>query len=334
VSVRAPSSTATIDDAPRTVVPGLATLPANPFEEITADALESFVDCTLYEDRAASAPAGELGALEETAAALPAPPPAPSFEPSAPPPLRTVRPSARSGVPMALLTAICTSVLVVAGGWFLLRQSPPASTTTATAASADATAKEAAPSPSSAPSTTAAAPTPSAPPSDAASVAAASAPPPTATPAPLPVAEAAGPCLATVKTGPPGADVTWNDRPLGRTPLVAVHVPCGEARLWLLHPEFRSVERRVVAHRGPPVPVYVALERPPALLDLTSTPPGATFTVAGRRVGTSPTTTQVAGFGEVVVVATLPGYKPWSGRVRVTPPQATFHVDLVRLGRH
>jgi hypothetical protein len=94
---------------------------------------------------------------------------------------------------------------------------------------------------------------------------------------------------------------------LGRTPLAAASIPCGQVRLSISHPRFRRTSAVVRAAADSPARARVVLRRPSAQLQLISVPAGASFTINGRPVGPGPARVKVARYERVRIEATLPG---------------------------
>ena len=92
-----------------------------------------------------------------------------------------------------------------------------------------------------------------------------------------------------IDSNPPGAAFRIGNNQRGTTPST-VTVPVGNVTLHLDKPLYRSVAREVGIRRGHNAPLRTSLEAQQADLTITSTPPGATVTVAGlHEWGPTPT---------------------------------------------
>jgi TonB family protein len=156
-----------------------------------------------------------------------------------------------------------------------------------------------------------------------------------------------------VETEPPGAAVSVNGETHGATPMDLGNVPLGsyEVKLELkgYEPKTQTVDLREDALHGE---VKVALTKAAAtgFADFTSTPPGATVTVDGARIGKTPLTGIKLRSGPRTIVVSEDGYDAWSGTllietgqrsridarlralVRETPPPAALEVvDTTRV---
>ncbi|MEJ7734519.1 MAG: PEGA domain-containing protein [Polyangiaceae bacterium] len=288
-----------------------AELPANPFQQLTDEALEAFVDCTLYEDRATS-----TGPLLDVAQ------PAPGFEESfarnAPAPgglrarLSFAEPWVAAGRLREAATRIDRRTAKIIGATvgatalvtLLLSYAMWGGTSedSVARASAGAPTETAVPAPAAAPG-----------PVVAASVV------PVVTPAP---------CVATVRSEPPGAAVFFGGELAGRTPIDNAAVPCGPSLMAMEKDEYQRIEKRVDARNGKTLFLYNRMSRPPITLDVTTDPPNAKVAVRGRYLGRAPMSTVVPGFIEIEVMASMGGYKPAVTRMVVKPPTANAHLVL------
>lgn len=105
--------------------------------------------------------------------------------------------------------------------------------------------------------------------------------------------------------------VKWDGRVLGRTPLREASVACGPASLILVRERWETVERQVVARPEAPLDLSIRMNRPPAMLQVFTTPPGATIEVNGVVVGKSPRQVNLHRYETVKVGLRLPGHRPW-----------------------
>lgn len=349
--------------------PGAAfQLPANPFESITAEALESFVECTLYEERVprvdepvetsvifalpnspssvypppAGAPVPGARIPAELPAGIPPPPPVgvpaagpPTFSPAGAP---TFGPAPAAGPPGPPPPAVVRDAVLLAAAIQAasVPATKPARRTWIVAVTAVV---------SSVATLVAAymlwgrSPDPAPDPAPTQSVSsslATAVPPATSSPAPsaAPTASAASTstlpreCRAHVRSYPLGASVSWNGEPIGPTPLSDAPVPCGPARVTFELTGYETGERSAVALAGKPAGAFLRLTPVRIPLDVTSTPPGAYISLEGRSMGRTPATLTLMGPRESTLVLRLTGYQTWTHKITPEPPRVTVHADL------
>jgi hypothetical protein len=118
----------------------------------------------------------------------------------------------------------------------------------------------------------------------------------------------AGDCAVELRTTPPGAAVRHDGRTLGETPLTA-NLPCGRVRLKLTRTRYADVDRVIELDAGTSETITITLERPQHRLKLASTPGGATVSINGRKIGTTPTTITVPGFQTLEVEMRRAGFR-------------------------
>jgi hypothetical protein len=325
-------------------------LPANPFGELNTESLEHFVECTIYEERAAtSEPSGELaldptkgessddrdvdlgddggddrgdlvsGLIDEPAEPAVIVNDRPTFDP----PVATAAIPAR---PAVTNTAMPETMPFAAPG----ERTVPMTWALGGVAVAliaglfvgyliwgggdnsNATSRR------SAVSEVAAAPAPEAAPEPEPTPAPESAPEPAPTAEPAPaepaLAVAADTCSVDVGTEPEGSTVTLGAKTLGETPGNFV-VPCGAVTVTVSHPRYAALTRTLTARPGVPAELEGRLGRPDVKLRIGSRPSGARVSVNGRSVGVSPVSLTVKGFERTKVVVTKRGYKTASRRL-------------------
>jgi hypothetical protein len=158
---------------------------------------------------------------------------------------------------------------------------------------------------------------------------------PPAAPVPVPVEEVQAPaprdCIARVTTRPKGATVLWADIELGASPLERVAIPCGSATVTLRREQYAEVTRTITSTRESPTVVVARLQRPPAKVVVTSSPPNAIIKVNKRRVGPAPSTIDARRFQRVRIEASLRGYRPWRKTLVLTDEESQIDVKLVRV---
>ena len=118
----------------------------------------------------------------------------------------------------------------------------------------------------------------------------------------------AGDCVLEIVTTPAGARARHDGRTLGETPLT-VAMPCGRTRIALSRNRYEDVEKSITLAAGTPGSMRVVLDRPEHTLKLASTPGGATVSIDGRKVGTTPTTVTVPGYQTLRVEMRRAGYR-------------------------
>jgi len=117
-----------------------------------------------------------------------------------------------------------------------------------------------------------------------------------------------GDCSASITTTPAGALVRANGRYYGETPLDAA-LPCGQVTLQLSYRRYATVEKTMTFAADKPAQIKLALERPKHKLRIVSTPGGATVSVNGAKVGTTPLSATVPGFSMLSIELRRAGFK-------------------------
>jgi hypothetical protein len=148
---------------------------------------------------------------------------------------------------------------------------------------------------------------------------------PPASPEPEPAGErpraaTGGKCTARVDSVPRGAVVSLGRRRMGRTPIEALALPCGDSTLTFEHKRYERTRVPVTATSATLAEVAARLGRPPATLQVASVPPGASVRVNGRAVGRTPLTLPVSRYETVRIEALAPGHKPWRQSVYLRTP--------------
>jgi hypothetical protein len=142
-----------------------------------------------------------------------------------------------------------------------------------------------------------------------------------------PVAAPATECVASITTTPAGVRALVGTAVLGTTPIKAAHVPC-TGTLVIDHPRYDRVEKPLALVPGKPGTINLVLQRPQALLTVTSTPPGAAITLNGVAAGKTPATLKVPAFTNSSVALTLAGHKPWQQKVYVKAKKQALAAPL------
>jgi hypothetical protein len=137
----------------------------------------------------------------------------------------------------------------------------------------------------------------------------------------------AGACVASITTSPPGVRALVGTTVLGVTPLAAAQVPC-TGTLIIDHPRYDRIEKALALQPGKPGTINLVLQRPQALLTLTSTPPGAAITLNGVAAGKTPATVKVPAFTNASVALALAGHKPWAQKVYIKAKKQALAATL------
>jgi hypothetical protein len=290
--------TTEVSRRPETRVPGAAlTLPANPLSDLDADALAGFIDFQLLETEGGDGATGNVTA-KVRADAQPTQAPSPGKESRAE---RAERIARRVGP-----YAACVALGLVVG--LALRPGPKAAAVAEKAPARPAPAVAA---------PTVVAPSEAAPPA----------------PAPAPAADirtgAPRHCVARVTTTPAGAAITWGGVALGLTPLERAAIPCGKAVVTVRHDRYADVTRTITAETGASAMLSERLTRPPAKLNLTSSPPRAAIKVNRRPIGSAPRRIGTLRFETIRIDASLPGHQPWTKTLYLREAETSVDVKLV-----
>jgi hypothetical protein len=313
-------------------------VPANPFSEVSDNAIEYFVEWSLERSTAATNESGtSFGAIEMRAPSA-APEPEPVLPASRPPFV---------GVAIGLLIGIVVGGVVV-GVWksagkdkttvavatvvpAVAPQTPTAPTPTPTPAPPKKGAKGATSAAKVAPTPTptpVAKPTPAPTPTPTPVAKASPTPTPAPTPAPAPAptptpVAAAGPAALSVTSKPPGASVRIDGSDRGHTP-VSVPLAAGPHEVSLTLERYAEYTETVNA----PGTIDAQMRRPKATLIVTSAPVGAEVTVNGTKHGKTPLSIAVQAYEGYMVEVAAPGSKPWKRRVYVKVPGTSVKATL------
>ncbi len=152
--------------------------------------------------------------------------------------------------------------------------------------------------------------------------------PPTGDPNAPPVA-GTGPCRVTVTSSPAGSMVSVDDQPFGPSP-ISIDGPCAKRRVDVKHPRYAIGTKWVALSPGKPSTVDLALARPTHSVTVTSSPSGATVSIAGRRAGTTPTQVKVMGFTGVTLTVEKPGFRTETQKLYSKSDGERLTVKLVR----
>jgi hypothetical protein len=147
--------------------------------------------------------------------------------------------------------------------------------------------------------------------------------------APAVTAAATAACRVKVVSEPSGADVLLAGRSLGHTPTSPLEVPCG-ASLTVRRPRYQMVATLVPTEPSEQVREIAAhLERPTAMLEVTSAPSGANVVMHGRTVGQTPALLSVFEYDSFQFEIQAKGFAPLKKQIYLRTTSASFHADLV-----
>lgn len=138
-----------------------------------------------------------------------------------------------------------------------------------------------------------------------------------------------GPCRVTVTSSPAGSIVTLDDQAYGPSP-ITIDGPCAKRRVDIKHPRYALGTKWVTLEAGKPSTVDVALARPTHTVTVTSTPSGATVSIAGRPAGTTPTAVKVMGFTGVTLTFEKRGFKTATEKLYSKVDNDRVSVKLVK----
>ena len=128
---------------------------------------------------------------------------------------------------------------------------------------------------------------------------------------------------------PKGAEVSW-DGGVATVPTV-LSLPCGvEVVLEFRSPHHLDSTKKVVATEDGK-PITMRLPREIVLVDVSSTPEGATISVGRRSLGVTPATIKLPPFKASTVTFVKDGYTPVSQKFTPTEDPRPLHVDLPQL---
>jgi TonB family protein len=158
---------------------------------------------------------------------------------------------------------------------------------------------------------------------------------PAAAASPLAAAPGSAPALPTsgalrIESEPSGAGVRVNGQARGQTPLDLSDLPFGRYEVRVERKGFDAQTRTVsLDARSAIGELRFTLSPPsvPAEADIVSTPPGASVSVDGRPVGSTPLIGLQMKAGKRKIEVALDGYETWTGTVDVAAGE-TGHVDL------
>jgi PEGA domain len=134
-------------------------------------------------------------------------------------------------------------------------------------------------------------------------------------------------CAVDVRSDPDGADIQVAGQAMGSTP-TRFELPCGSHEIEVRRSRYAGAVRKVRLRPGKLDRVEVRLSRPDHKLRIVSAPVGATVTVNGKQVGTTPVVATVKGYQHIRVRIERPGFAPWSRKLYAREPLTRLSVKL------
>jgi sugar lactone lactonase YvrE len=122
-----------------------------------------------------------------------------------------------------------------------------------------------------------------------------------------------------VDSNPPGAAVTLDGEPKGRTPVTVSGVKAGLRSLSLSLDGYRPWRGEVSVEGGAAARSSVTLEPLPGSISVSSSPAGAVVYLDGEPKGQTPTEIGQVAVGNHQIKVSLKGYRDWTDRVSVGP---------------
>jgi hypothetical protein len=147
--------------------------------------------------------------------------------------------------------------------------------------------------------------------------------------APAPDAPASTDCAVEIVSVPKDVEIAIdNTTKIGTAP-GTVQLPCGvEVKLYLRKPGYAGVVKSITPAPGAR-PLRVVLSRAQFVVKVSSTPAGATISVAGKPVGITPTAVRLNGYEPVSIAITKSGYVTQEQKLTPKQQNAVVHVRLV-----
>lgn len=136
-----------------------------------------------------------------------------------------------------------------------------------------------------------------------------------------------GPCKLTVATTPAGSTISLDGKSLAPSPLT-IATTCDKHQIQIEHVRYETTTRSITLDEAKPGTLEVSLNRPTHAVSMTSTPPGATIFIDGRRAGTTPTVVNVIGFQKLKLEFKKTGYLPQNTTLYSKVPQDKVAVKL------
>jgi len=138
-----------------------------------------------------------------------------------------------------------------------------------------------------------------------------------------------GPCKLAIATTPAGSMISVDGKVLAPSPLT-IATTCETHQVDIAHPRYKPATKQVALTADKPGSLDISLDRPTHAVSVTSTPPGATIFIDGRRAGTTPTVVSVMGFQTLKLEIKKTGYQPQSTKLYSKVPQDKVAVRLTK----
>jgi len=136
-----------------------------------------------------------------------------------------------------------------------------------------------------------------------------------------------GPCRIDVASTPAGSMVYLDGAEVAPSP-IALATTCGRHKVDIKHPRYKLLSKVVTPAETAPAKIEVTLQRPTHSVTFTTTPPGATIFIDGRRAGTTPTTVNMLGFSNLKIEIKKTGYSPITTRFYSKVAQDKFSAKM------
>jgi hypothetical protein len=154
-----------------------------------------------------------------------------------------------------------------------------------------------------------------------------------AAPPPATLRPSARDCTARVTTKPAGAVVFWGDLAIGSSPIESAAIPCGTAVVTFRRERYAEATQTITTEPGQGAVISERLYRPPAKLEVTSSPAHALIKLNNHRLGPAPRKINTLRFEHLRISASLPGYRPWKKTLYLKEAESKLDVTLVPLPR-
>jgi len=154
-------------------------------------------------------------------------------------------------------------------------------------------------------------------------------PQPRESPVPAPQVAAIPPGAVRIESSPPGAEVYWDARPVGKTPLTLPSADPGRHQLVLVLPGYATLLEDVEVTAGQSLRVARKLEEQAGALEITTKPSGARIELDGVPFGLTPQKLPRVRVGKHAVKLTHPDHQAVEREVAIEFEQvAKLEVDL------
>ncbi|MCG8425502.1 MAG: PEGA domain-containing protein [Proteobacteria bacterium] len=136
-----------------------------------------------------------------------------------------------------------------------------------------------------------------------------------------------GNCRVRLASSPRQATVYVGKRNLGATP-ANIRLPCGKTTFRFERRRYQSVTKSITLMPRQSNSVAIRLQRPRVQFQVASTPSGATVTLAGKEVGETPLSIEIAGYEFTQLVVRKTGHRPYRKRIYPRPPKFDIQATL------